>query len=95
MQGEHCGSGKGAVSSFQQELSRHTGSLEPARSSGCLDWFESLYRTRGTWCGRSARPLALPSVVPTLLSPQGLTDPPGPPGKPCPSPRAPVIQHQC
>ena len=47
------------------------------------------HRTRGTWCGRRARPLALPSVVPTLLSPQGLTDPPGPPGKPCPSPRAP------
>lgn len=42
MQGEHCGSGKGAVSSFQQERSRHAGSLEPARSSGCLDWFESL-----------------------------------------------------
>lgn len=41
-QGEHCGSGKGAVSSFEQEWSRHTGSLEPARSSGCLDWFKSL-----------------------------------------------------
>lgn len=39
--GEHCGSSKGAVSSFEQERSRHTGSLEPARFSGCLDWFKS------------------------------------------------------